>query len=163
MTTANVIGRASRRTRALVTGTASPVEVLEKWRTIAVVGASKNPEKEAFSVPRYLKDHGYLIIPVNPTATEIMGETAYHSLLEIPEEVGRTVDVVEVFRPSDELPQVALQAAEMKKRVGRPLVFWAQQGLESEEAKGILERSGIQYVMDACMRTVHQIRVRKTA
>jgi len=83
-------------------------------------------------------------------------------LADIPEDVGRTVDVVEVFRPSEELPEVALQAGEMKKRCGRPFVFWAQQGLESEEAKKILERSGIQYVMDACMRTVHQIYVRKT-
>jgi len=147
----------------LVTGTASPVEVLEKWRTIAVVGASKNPEKEAYSVPRYLKEHGYRIIPVNPTAAEIMGERAYPSLLELPDEVGRTVEVVEVFRPSDELPQVALQAAEMKRRYGRPFVFWAQQGLESDEAKRILDKSGIQYVMDACMKTVHQIYVKKTA
>lgn len=146
----------------MVSGTVSPVEALEKYRTIAVVGASKSPEKVAYSVPLYLKDHGYRIIPVNPTATEIMGETAYPSLLEIPEAVGRTVDVVEVFRPSEELPQVALQAAEMKRRVGRPFVFWAQQGLESEEAKGILDRNGIQYVMDACMRSVHQIHFRKT-
>jgi len=136
---------------------------LEKWRTIAVVGASKNPEKEAYSVPRYLKEHGYRIIPVNPTAAEIMGERAYPSLLELPDEVGRTVEVVEVFRPSDELPQVALQAAEMKRRYGRPFVFWAQQGLESDEAKRILDKSGIQYVMDACMKTVHQIYVKKTA
>jgi uncharacterized protein len=146
----------------MVIGTASPLEVLEKYRTIAVVGASKNPGKEAYSVPRYLKDHGYRIIPVNPTATEVMGETAYHGLLDIPDAVGRTVDVVEVFRPSSELPQVALQAAEMKRRYGRPFVFWAQRGLESEEAKGILERNGIQYVMDACMRAVHQINVKRT-
>ncbi len=146
----------------MVIGTVSPAEVLKKYRTIAVVGASKNPEKAAHSVPRYLKDQGYLIVPVNPSATEILGETAYRSLADIPEDVGRTVDVVEVFRPSEELSEVALQAAAMKERCGRPFVFWAQQGLESEEAKQILERSGIQYVMDACMRTVHQIYVRKT-
>src|SRR5271154_2447864 len=143
-------------------GTASPAEVLRKYRTIAVVGASKNPEKEAHLVPRYLKDQGYRIVPVIPSATKIFGETAYPSLADIPEDVGVTVDVVEVFRPSKELPEVALQAAEMRKRCGRPLVFWAQQGLESEEAKRILERNGIQYVMDACMRTVYQIYVRKT-
>jgi predicted CoA-binding protein len=146
----------------MVTGTASPVEVLEQCKTIAVVGASKNPEKEAHTVPLYLQEHGYRIIPVNPTASEILGERAYPSLLDVPEEVGRMVDVVEVFRPSDELPQVAFQAAEMKRRYGRPLVFWAQQGLESEEAKAILERNGIQYVMDACMRAVHRTYV-KTA
>jgi uncharacterized protein len=147
----------------MVSGTVSPAEVLKKYRTIAVVGASKNQEKEAHTVPAYLKEQGYRIVPVNPAAAEILGETAYRSLADIPDEVGRTVEVVEVFRPSEELPQVALQAAEMKRRCGRPFVFWAQQGLESEEAKGILERSGIDYVMDACMRTVHQIYVRESS
>ena len=97
----------------MATGTASPVEVLKRSKTIAVVGASRNPEKEAFTVPRYLKEHGYQIVPVNPTATEILGERAYPSLLDLPEEVAEPVDVVEVFRPSGELPEVALQAAEM--------------------------------------------------
>jgi predicted CoA-binding protein len=147
----------------MATGTASPVEVLEKSKTIAVVGASKNPEKEAYQVPRYLKEHGYTIVPVNPTATEVLGETAYASLRDLPEKVGRMVDVVEVFRPSDELPQVALQAAEMRVRLGRPFFFWAQLGLENEEAKRILEADGIRYVMDACMRTVHMAHVRETA
>jgi predicted CoA-binding protein len=136
---------------------------LKKSKTIAVVGASKNPEKEAYAVPLYLKEQGYRIVPVNPTATEILGEKAYPSLRELPEEVGRMVDVVEVFRPSDELPEVALQAVDMKRRLGRPLIFWAQEGLESEEAKRILESNGIPYVMDACMRTVHQVHIRKTA
>jgi uncharacterized protein len=147
----------------VVVGTVSPVEVLKRCKTIAVVGASKSLEKEAHTVPRYLKEHGYRIVPVNPTATEILGERAFPSLPELPEEIGRTVDAVEVFRPADELPQIALQVAEMKKRFGRPVFFWAQQGLESEEAKKILDENGIQYVMNACMRTVHSINVTKTA
>ena len=147
----------------MVTGTASPVEVLRRCKTIAVVGASKSPEKEAFTVPRYLKEHGYQIVPVNPNANEILGEKAYPSLLALPEEVAETVDVVEVFRPSGELLEVALQAAELKKKYGRPKYFWAQQGLKSDEAGVTLGKSGIQYVMDACMRTVHQLYVRKTA
>jgi len=147
----------------MATGTASPAEVLKKSKTIAVVGASKNPEKEAYAVPLYLKEHGYRIVPVNPTAAEILGEKAYPSLRELPEKVGRMVDVVEVFRPSDELPKVALETVEMKARLGRPLVFWAQLGLENEEAKRILDTNGIRYVMDACMRTVHKVHVRETA
>jgi uncharacterized protein len=146
----------------MVTGTASPVEVLAKCKTIAVVGASRSPEKEAHTVPRYLKDRGYRIVPINPTAVEIMGERVYPSLLELPDEVARVVDVVEVFRPSEELAQVAAQVVEIKRRYGRAPVFWAQQGLKSEEAKRILDREGIPYLMDACMRTVHQIYVRKT-
>jgi uncharacterized protein len=147
----------------VASGTASPVEVLAKSKTIAVVGASRDPRKEACSVPRYLKEQGYRVIPINPSASEILGEKAYPSVLDLPAEVGGLIDVVEVFRPGDELPQVALQVAELKRRTGRPVVFWAQQGLESEEAKRILEREGIPYVMDACMRTVHATRVRKAA
>ena len=147
----------------VVAASVSPVDVLRKSKTIAVVGASRNEGKEAYSVPRYLKDRGYRIIPINPSAQEILEEKAYPSLLELPEQVGREVDVVEVFRPSSELPQVALQAVEMKKRFGRPYFFWAQLGLENEEAKKILEGSGIQYVMNACMRTVHRTNFTETA
>ncbi len=147
----------------MVVGTVSPVEVLKRSRTIAVVGASKSPEKEAHTVPLYLKEHGYRIVPVNPTSAEILGERSYPSLLELPEEVGRSVDAVEVFRPAEELPKVALQVAEMKRRYGRPVFFWAQQGLVSEEATKILEENGVQYVMDACMRTVHRLNLTKTA
>jgi predicted CoA-binding protein len=142
-------------------GTISPIEALKKYKTIAVVGASRSQQKEAHSVPRYLKENGYQIIPVNPMATEIMGEKAYPSLLELPEETAKKVEMVEVFRPSDELPRVALQVVEMKKRYGRPYFFWAQLGLESEEAKRILEGNRIPYIMNSCMRTVHQAHVKR--
>ncbi|MDG6914405.1 MAG: CoA-binding protein [Nitrososphaerota archaeon] len=142
---------------------ASPVELLARAKTIAVVGASRNPEKEANSVPRYLKERGYRIVPVNPSADEILGEKSYPSLLDLPQELGRAVDVVEVFRPSESLPEVARQVVEMKGRYGKVPVFWAQQGLDSEEARRILEAAGVKYVMDACMRTIHQIYVRKAA
>ncbi len=136
-------------------GRADPAEVLRRYKVVAVVGASQDPLKAANSVPRYLKVHGYRVIPINPKAGEILGEKAYPSLLDLPEEAARSVDVVDVFRPSEELPKVALQAVEMKKRWGRPFVFWAQQGLRSAEAERILDENGIAYVMDACMRTVH--------
>jgi uncharacterized protein len=145
------------------TSAADPAEVLERYRTIAVVGASKDPIKAANSVPRYLKYHGYRIIPVNPTAIEILGEKAYPSLLELPEDLAKAVEVVEIFRPSEELPKIALEVVEMKKRYGRPFVFWAQQGLRSVEAERILEENGIGCVMDACMRTVHVNQVSRTA
>ncbi len=137
--------------------TVQPADVIKKYRVIAVVGASKNPEKEAFTVPLYLKDHGYTIIPVNPTADAIHGLKTYGTLQDIPEEVARTVDVVEVFRPSEELPAVAAQVVEMKKQTGRPFVFWAQLGLENEEAKRTLQAGGVEYVMNVCMRTQHQL------
>ena len=136
--------------------TVDPVDVVRKYKVIAVVGASKNPEKDAHSIPAYLRERGYTIIPVNPTTDSIDGQKAYHSLAEIPPEMAREVDVVDVFRPSEELPQVAEQVAQMKKRTGRPFVFWGQLGLENEEAKKILAAAGVDYVMDKCMKVEHQ-------
>ncbi len=120
------------------------------------MGASKNPEKEAFTVPQYMKQHGYKIIPVNPTADQILGEKAYPSLLDLPPDLARQVELVDVFRPSDELPQVAEQVVNMQKKYGRPLVYWAQLGLENEEAKKLLSKNKVPYVMNSCMRVVHR-------
>jgi uncharacterized protein len=136
--------------------TVSPHEVLKKYKTIAVVGASKNPTKDANSVPQFMKDHGYKIIPVNPTADEIVGEKVYPSLMDLPVELANKVDIVDVFRPSEELPQVAQQVVDFHKKYGRPFVFWAQLGLENEEAKQILAKNKIPYVMNACLRIVQR-------
>lgn len=137
--------------------TVEPKEVMRKYRVIAVVGASKNPEKDANTVPVYLQERGYTIIPVNPTADMINGLKAYPSLADIPVELAKKVEVVDVFRPSEEFPQVARQVVEMKRRTGRPLVFWGQLGLENEEAKRILSEAKVDYVMDKCMRTEHRV------
>lgn len=137
--------------------TVDPREVMRKYKVIAVVGASKNPEKDANTVPAYLHERGYTIIPVNPTADSIIGLRAYPSLADIPDQLGRTVEVVDVFRPSEEFPQVAQQVADMRKRTGRPYVFWGQLGLENEEAKKILTGAKVDYVMDRCMRIEHRV------
>jgi uncharacterized protein len=134
----------------------SPADTLKRFKNIAVVGASKNSEKEAYSVPAYLKEQGYTIVPINPTADSILGEKAYPSLGELPPTIASSIEVIDVFRPSEELPKIAEQAVEMKKKYGRPFVFWAQLGLENDEAKKILEENQISYVMNSCMRVVHQ-------
>jgi predicted CoA-binding protein len=148
--------------KKLPSSTMSPSDVLRKYKTIAVVGASKNPEKEAHKVPLYMKEHGYRIIPVNPTTDSVLGEKSFPSLSEIPPENAKQVEIVDVFRKSEELPEVARQAVEMTKRSGKPTVFWAQLGLENDEAKQILSDNGLQYVMNACVRMVHQNQLRKT-
>lgn len=136
--------------------TVSAKEVLRKYKTIAVVGASKNPTKDANSVPQFMKDHGYKIIPVNPTADEIVGEKVYPSLADIPAKLAATIDIVDVFRPSEELPEVARQVVEMHRNSGRPFVFWAQLGLENEEAKRLLSDNKIQFIMNSCLRVVQK-------
>lgn len=136
--------------------TVEPTEVMKRYKVVAVVGASKNPGKEANTVPAYLRENGYTIIPVNPTADMVNGAKAYPSLAEIPASLAKTVEVIDVFRPSEEFPEVAKQVVAMKKRTGRPLVFWGQLGLESEEAKKILADGQVDYVMDRCMRIEHR-------
>jgi predicted CoA-binding protein len=144
----------------MASATASPVGVMRAHKVIAVVGASKNPEKEAHTVPAYLKVHGYRVIPINPTADMIFGERAYPSLASLPDQLAKEVEVVEVFRPSGELPDVARQVVEMSEKHGRSYVFWAQIGLENDEAKVILSEGHVPYVMNACMRVVHSIATR---
>jgi len=136
--------------------TVSPREVLRKYKTIAVVGASKNPQKDANTVLQFMKDHGYKIIPINPTADEIVGEKAYPSLMDLPSDLASKVELVDVFRPSGVLPQLAEQVVHMHRKYGRPFVFWAQLGLENEEATQILSKSQIPYIMNACLRIVQR-------
>lgn len=144
----------------LASTTVSPREVLRKYKIIAVVGASKNPEKDSHTVPQYMKSHGYKIIPINPTSDRILDEKSYPNLPELPAEIAKTVDIVDVFRPSEQLPEVARQVVEMKNRYGRPNVFWAQLGLENDEAKKILSDAKIDYVMNNCLRLAHQTQIK---
>ncbi len=141
----------------MVSYTVEPNEVLKQSKVVAVVGASKNPGKEANTVPLYLMQHGYTVVPVNPTAAIIHGLKVYPSLAELPPELAARVEVVEVFRPSKELPEIAREVVGLSKRTKETPVFWAQLGLENEEAKKILATNGVDFVMNACMRTQHQM------
>ena len=91
-----------------------------------------------------------------PTADTVNGQRAFPSLGGIPDQLARTVEVVDDFRPSEEFPQIARQVEDMKAKVGRPYVFWGQLGLENEDAKGILSDAKIDFVMDRCMMVEHK-------
>ncbi|MGZ4210193.1 MAG: CoA-binding protein [Actinomycetota bacterium] len=116
-------------------------------KTIAVVGASTDPKKPAHNIPAYLQTQGYKIIPVNPRGGEIFGETVRTSLAEI----DGPIDVVDVFRPSEETPQVARDAVAANAKV-----LWLQAGIESDEAERIAREGGLQVVMDLCMGATHR-------
>ena len=122
-------------------------EILLSSKTIAAVGLSSNPAKESFGIVQYLKDQGYKIIPVNPGATEIMGEKAYPDLSSIPE----AVDVVQVFRKPEDVPPVVDEAIKIRAKV-----VWMQEGIVHEEAAQKARDAGLQVVMDACMRVMHR-------
>jgi uncharacterized protein len=121
-------------------------DIYANTRTIAVVGASTNPEKPGFDIPAYLKSQGYRIIPVSPKGGEILGEKVVTSLSEIDE----PVDVVDVFRPSEETPGIAREAAAIGAKV-----LWLQSGIYSEDAAEIAASEGMKVVMDSCMRANH--------
>jgi predicted CoA-binding protein len=132
-------------------------EILEGARTIAVVGASRDPFKAGGSVPAGLQQRGFRIIPVNPFASELFGVRAYRSLLEIPKAV--QVDIVDVFRPAEDAPEIARQAVAIGATA-----LWLQLDIRSEEARRIAESAGLDYVEDECTAVVGSLyRIRKTA
>lgn len=116
-------------------------------KNIAVVGMSKNPEKAAHYVPKYLADKGYNIIPVNPTADEIMGKKCYHEI----NEVNESIDIVDVFRPSDQVMSVVEEAIKKK-----PKVIWLQEGIHNQEAEELARNVGIEVVFNRCMLAEHE-------
>ena len=114
---------------------------------VAVVGMSKNPSKAAHYVPKYLFENGYDIIPVNPYSDEILGKKSYNSVSDI---VG-DVDIVDVFRPSDQVLQVIREAIKKK-----PKVIWLQEGIHNLEAEELARSVGIKVVFNRCMLAEHQ-------
>jgi hypothetical protein len=130
-------------------------EILGDARTIAVVGASRDPRKAGGSVPAGLQARGFRIIPVNPHADTLFGERVYHTLLEIPEKV----DIVDVFRPPADAPEIARQAAAIGAKA-----LWLQLDIRSAEARRIAEAAGMEYVEDECTAVVASLhRIRKPA
>jgi uncharacterized protein len=131
-------------------------EILDRYRVIAVVGLSREPEKPSYQVAAYMKKQGYRIIPVNPFADEVLGEKSYKSLLDMPEEVQKTVEVVDIFRrPEDVLPIVE-QAVKLKIANGKPYVVWMQEGITNREAAETARKAGLTVVMDRCIMAEHK-------
>ena len=115
-------------------------------KNIAVVGMSKNENKAAHYVPKYLAENGYNIIPVNPTADEILEKKCYQNITD----VDSPIDIVDVFRPSDQVLPVVQDAIKMK-----PKVIWLQEGIHNEEAEELARKEGIQVVFNRCMLAEH--------
>ncbi len=116
-------------------------------KNVAVVGMSKNMEKAAHYVPKYLSDNGYNIMPVNPTADQILDKKSYHSL----DEIDQDIDIVDVFRPSDQVLPVIQEAIKKK-----PKVIWLQEGIHNSEAEELARKEGIKVVFNRCMLAEHQ-------
>lgn len=122
-------------------------QILADSRTIAVVGLSDNPERAANFIPAYLQQQGYRIIPVNPTIEQALGEKAYANLADVPEQV----DVVEIFRRPEFVPEIVEAAIDKGARV-----VWMQEGIVNEAAAERASSAGLTVVMDACMGETHK-------
>ena len=122
-------------------------QIYADTKTIAVVGASNDPKKAGHNIPAYLQTQGYKIIPVNPKGGEMFGETVRTSLADIDE----PIDVVDVFRPSEETPQIAREAVAAGAKV-----LWLQTGIQSDEAEQIAREGGLTVVMNTCMGATHR-------
>ena len=120
--------------------------VLHNAKTIAIVGLSKNELRASYFVGYYLKRHGYRVIPVNPAYPQILGETCYPSLLEVPERV----DVVDVFRKPEDVPPIVDDAI----RIGAK-VLWLQIGVIHEAAEQRAREAGLEVVANRCMKIEH--------
>ncbi|MFG1699661.1 CoA-binding protein [Nonomuraea sp. NPDC049309] len=120
--------------------------VLHATRTIAIVGLSGNELRPSNFVGYYLKRHGYQVIPVNPREKEILGETSYPSLSDVPV----PIDLVDVFRAPDALPAIAREAVEVKAGA-----LWCQFGVINEEGARIAEDAGLPVIMDRCLKVEH--------
>lgn len=119
-------------------------QALETAKTVAVVGCSPDPSRPSHAIARYLLESGYRVVPVNPLHREILGQRCYRSLSEIPPEIG--IDIVDVFRRSEEVARVAREA--IARKAG---FFFMQQGVVDPEAARMLEEAGIPVAMDRCI------------
>ncbi len=122
-------------------------EILNSSRVVAIVGLSANPDRPSYMVASYLKENGYKIIPVNPSVGEVLGEVCYPDISSIPE----PVDVVDIFRRSEEVPAIVEEAIKIEVRS-----VWMQEGVINEEAAARAKEAGLTVVMDKCMLKEHR-------
>src|SRR5712692_8913279 len=123
-------------------------QLLTDATTIAVVGASSNPDKASYGIMQKLQKVGYRVVPVNPRETEILGERSYPSLIDIPERI----DIVDVFRRAEDTPGIADEAVTIGAKA-----LWLQSGIVSEAAAARAEAGGLIAVMDACIGATHSL------
>jgi predicted CoA-binding protein len=120
--------------------------ILSRAHTLAVVGLSANWYRPSYFAAKYMQDHGYRVIPVNPTYREVLGETCYPDLASVPERV----DIVDCFRKPEEMVPLARAAVAIGARV-----LWMQLGIRNEEAAAIADAAGLDVVMDRCVKIEH--------
>lgn len=136
-------------------------QILIDYKTIAVVGISKDSKRDSYRVSKYLKEVGYRMIPVNPTIDTVLGEKSYSSLLNIPVEIQKEIDIVDIFRRTEFIPPIVEQAVELRKKYGRPYVIWMQLGIMNDKAAEVAKEAGLTVIMDKCIMQEHRLLLKK--
>jgi uncharacterized protein len=131
--------------------------VLNKCKTIAVIGLSNEKTKPSYRVAAYMQKNGYRIIPINPTVKEVLGEKSYPSLLQLPEDTKRIIDIIDIFRRPQYVNAIVEEAIKLKKQFGRPLVIWMQLGVINTLAAKKAVRAGLIVVMGKCLMIEHRL------
>lgn len=131
-------------------------DVLAKPRVVAVVGLSRDKKKPSYGVARYLKTHGFTIIPINPFADQVLGEKSYKSLLDMPKKLQKTVEIIDIFRPSKDVPLIANQVIQLKQLHNRSLVMWMQLGVANEQVVATARAADLTTIMNRCIMREHK-------
>ncbi|MDQ1410533.1 MAG: uncharacterized protein QOJ41_2268 [Acidobacteriaceae bacterium] len=129
-------------------------DILQKYKTIAVVGLSSNSRRPSFAVTQYMQSAGYRIIPVNPNETEVLGEKSYPCLEDVPK--SQHIEIVDIFRRSENIPPVVDGAIAVGAKV-----IWMQQGIENQNAAAKARAAGLVVIEDACILIEHRLRQRR--
>ncbi len=125
--------------------------IINNYKVIAIVGMSDTIGKPSHRVGAYLKQHGYQIIPVNPTIEKVFGLKSYKTLVDIPEKIAKTIEVVDIFRKPEDVLPIVEQAIQLRQKYGQLRVVWMQLGIKSEVAAEKAINSGLVVVMDKCL------------
>ncbi len=132
------------------------LESILSRKTVAVIGLSRDPAKDSHKVATYLKNHGYHIVPINPFTDEILGEKCYKRLSDVPEEIQGSIAVVDIFRPSEDVPPIVEQAIQLKQKHGELNAVWMQLDIVNEQAAERAKGAGLEVVMNRCMMIEHR-------
>jgi uncharacterized protein len=130
-------------------------DILEETRTIAVVGLSNDSKKISYKVSAYMQQHGYKIVPLNPFVDYVLGEKCYKSLLNIPVEIQKNIDIIDIFRKSEDVLPIVEQAIQLKAAIGKTVAIWIQLGIVNQQAAETAKQAGLIVVKDKCLMIEH--------
>ena len=130
-------------------------QILENTSNIAVIGLSKNELRDSYQVSAYMKNAGYNIIPVNPTIDSVMGVKSHNSLKNVPEDVLKNIELVNVFRKSEFVNEIVDEVIEINKKYGRIHTIWMQLGIFYDESDRISEDNKLNIITNKCIKIEH--------